>query len=68
VSRGAHVYKRSSESPDPDERIEYKLDDLLEERGIDPNEIEQQLPAKHRSTVGSLGVATLRCFRAASAR
>jgi Rho termination factor, N-terminal domain len=40
------VYKGSSESPDSDERVEQKLDALLMERGLDPQQIERQLPAK----------------------
>jgi membrane protein implicated in regulation of membrane protease activity len=46
------VYKGSSESPDSDERIEQKLDALLEERGINPRDVENQLPPKHRSGIG----------------
>ena len=42
------VYKGSSESPDSDERIEQKLDALLQERGIDPLSVEQQVQPKHR--------------------
>jgi hypothetical protein len=45
------VYKGSSESPDSDERIEQKLDALLQERGIDPQSIESGLPAKHQKDV-----------------
>lgn len=44
------VYHGSSESPDGDERLEAKLDALLEKHGLDPTEIEKTLPAKfHRS-------------------
>jgi len=46
------VYKGSSESPDSDERIEQKLDALLEKNGINPLQIEQSLPPKHRKQVG----------------
>jgi hypothetical protein len=40
------VYKGSSESPDGEERLEAKLDALLEQSGLDPSEIEASLPAK----------------------
>ena len=42
------VMKGSSESPDADERIEAKLDALLEQGGLDPVEIEEQLPPKYQ--------------------
>ncbi|HJS49307.1 MAG TPA: DUF6766 family protein [Gaiellaceae bacterium] len=42
------VYKGSSESPDGEERLEAKLDALLEKYGVDPIEIEMTLPVKHR--------------------
>ena len=42
------VYKGSSESPDSEERLEAKLDVLLERYGVDPVEIEMTLPAKYR--------------------
>ena len=42
------VYSGSSESPDGEERLEAKLDALLERQGIDPLEIEQSLPEKFR--------------------
>ena len=42
------VYSGSSESPDGEERLEAKLDALLERQGIDPFEIEQSLPEKFR--------------------
>lgn len=41
------VYKGSSESPDSSERVEAKLDALLEKQGLDPQEIESALPEKH---------------------
>jgi len=44
------VFKGSSESPDSSERLERKLDALLERQGLDPKEIEAQLPPKHRKT------------------
>ena len=44
------VYVGSSESPDSEERLEAKLDALLEERGLDPLAIEQTLPLKHQKT------------------
>src|SRR5512134_2603238 len=44
------VYKGSSESSDNDERTEAKLDALLRREGIDPEEVEQQLPLKYRKT------------------
>ena len=40
------VYKGSSESSDGSERIEAKLDFLLEREGIDPRDVERELPAK----------------------
>jgi membrane protein implicated in regulation of membrane protease activity len=42
------VYKGSSESSDGQERMEAKLDVLLEREGIDPEEVEATLPAKFR--------------------
>jgi hypothetical protein len=42
------VLKGSAESPDADERLEAKLDALLEQQGLDPHEIERQLPAMYR--------------------
>jgi hypothetical protein len=44
------VYKGSSESSDSDERTEAKLDALLRREGIDPEEVERQLPLKYRKT------------------
>ena len=44
------VYKGSSESPDGEERLEAKLNALLEERGLDPQAIEESLPLKHQKT------------------
>ncbi|HXV58527.1 MAG TPA: hypothetical protein VD704_11715 [Gaiellaceae bacterium] len=49
IAAAYFVYKGSAESPDSDERIEQKLDKLLEERGIDPAKVEKELPPKHRS-------------------
>lgn len=40
------VYKGSSESPDGEERLEAKLDALLEQSGLDPKKIEASLPPK----------------------
>ncbi|HSF61168.1 MAG TPA: DUF6766 family protein [Gaiellaceae bacterium] len=42
------VYKGSSESPDGEQRLEAKLDVLLERYGVDPAEIERTLPPKYR--------------------
>jgi hypothetical protein len=42
------VYVGSSESPDSEERLEAKLDALLEQSGLDPTDIEATLPPKHR--------------------
>jgi hypothetical protein len=42
------VYAGSSESPDGEERLEAKLDALLEHSGLDPKGIEETLPPKHR--------------------
>jgi hypothetical protein len=44
------VYLGSSESPDSEERIEAKLNALLEERGLDPKAIERTLPTKFQRT------------------
>lgn len=44
------VYKGSSESPDGEERLEAKLNALLEERGLDPKAIEDTLPGKYQKT------------------
>ena len=41
------VYSGSSESPDGEERLEAKLDALLEKQGLDPLEIEKSLPSKY---------------------
>ena len=42
--------KGSSESPDSDERIEAKLDALLEQHGLHPVEVENELPLKYQRT------------------
>jgi hypothetical protein len=42
------VYAGSSESPDSEERVEAKLDALLEKSGLDPKSIETTLPLKHQ--------------------
>jgi len=47
------VYKGSSESPDSDERIEQKLDALLEQSGLDPQQIELRVQPKHRKQMAS---------------
>jgi hypothetical protein len=44
------VYLGSSESPDSEERIEAKLDALLEQGGLDPAAIEETLRPKFRKT------------------
>ena len=44
------VYKGGSQSKDSDERIEAKLNWLIERAGHDPMEIEEQLPPDYRST------------------
>jgi hypothetical protein len=44
------VYKGSSESPDSEERLEAKLDALLEQQGVDPKDVEATLPLKYRKT------------------
>jgi hypothetical protein len=44
------VYKGSSESPDGEERIEVKIDALLEAQGLDPQTIESTLPGKYQKT------------------
>jgi len=42
------VYAGSSESPDGEERIEAKLDALLEQSGVDPKDVEKTLAPKHQ--------------------
>ena len=42
------VYAGSSESPDGEERIEAKLDALLEQSGVDPRDVEKTLAPKHQ--------------------
>ena len=44
------VYKGSSESSDSEERMEAKLDALLEERGIEPQDVEQSVDPKYQKT------------------
>jgi hypothetical protein len=44
------IYKGSSESSDSGERVEAKLDALLEKSGLDPDEVEKVLPLKYRRT------------------
>jgi hypothetical protein len=49
IAAGYLVWKGSSESPDSDERVEAKLDALLEHSGLDPTTIEKTLQSKfHR--------------------
>ena len=49
IAAGYFVWKGSSESPDSDERVEAKLDALLERNGLDPETVERTLPPKfHR--------------------
>lgn len=50
IAAAYFVFKGSSESPDSSERIESKLDALLEQLGVDPAEVESRLPLKHRKT------------------
>ena len=42
------VYKGSSESPDGEERVEAKLDALLRQAGIDPEQVHASLPDTFR--------------------
>lgn len=44
------VYKGSAESGDADQRLEAKLDALLRERGVDPDELELRLPDLYHRT------------------
>ena len=46
IAAAYFVYKGSAESPDGDERLEAKLDALLEKNGLKPGEIEKTLPEK----------------------
>ena len=48
IATAYFVYKGSSESPDGEERVEAKLDALLEQSGLDPAAIEETLPPKFR--------------------
>lgn len=50
IAAGYLVWKGSSESPDSSERMEAKLDALLDGQGIDPASVEAELPPKHRKT------------------
>ncbi len=53
IATAYFVYAGSSESPDGEERLEAKLDALLERSGIDPVEVEATLPAKFRRRRGA---------------
>jgi hypothetical protein len=44
------VFKGSSESPDSDERVEAKIDAIIDHLGLDVRQIESELPAKYRKT------------------
>ena len=50
IAAAYFVMKGSSESPDSDERIEAKMDALLEKFDLDPVQIENELPEKYRKT------------------
>jgi hypothetical protein len=50
IAAAYFVYKGSSESPDGDERLEAKVDALLEERGIEPTNVEKKLAPKYQTT------------------
>jgi hypothetical protein len=50
IAAGYLVYKGSSESPDQNERLEAKLDALLEKQGLDPREVESKLPPMYQRT------------------
>ena len=56
AARGVHdrdglpVYAGSSESPDSEERIEAKLDALLEQSGVDPKDVERLAPKHQKRT------------------
>jgi hypothetical protein len=50
IAAAYFVFKGSSESPDSSERLELKLDTLLQLQGVDPKEVEGLLPLKHRKT------------------
>jgi hypothetical protein len=53
IAAGYLVWKGSSESGDSDERVEAKLDALLKQAGIEPNELHRNLPAKYQPKVGA---------------
>jgi hypothetical protein len=46
IAAGYLVWKGSSESPDSSERMEAKIDALLESAGVDPRAVESELPPK----------------------
>jgi uncharacterized protein DUF6766/Rho termination factor-like protein len=50
IAAAYFVMKGSSESPDSGERVEAKLDALLERQGIDPKDVESHLPLKFQKT------------------
>jgi len=50
IAAAYFVFKGSSESPDSDERVEAKLDAIVEKLGLDPHEIEAGLPQKYQRT------------------
>jgi Rho termination factor, N-terminal domain len=50
IAAAYFVFVGSSESPDSSERMEAKLDALLEGAGLDPKQVERQLPLKHQKT------------------
>ncbi len=44
------VFKGSAESGDTDQRIEAKVDALLRDKGLDPEQIERRLPTMYQRT------------------
>jgi hypothetical protein len=50
IAAGYLVYKGSSESPDQSERLEAKVDALLEQQGVDPRDVESKLPPIFQKT------------------
>lgn len=49
IAAAYFVYKGSAESEDSEQRLEAKLDALLRESALDPEQIELRLPAKYHA-------------------
>ncbi|MBD0291992.1 MAG: hypothetical protein ICV70_00255 [Jiangellaceae bacterium] len=53
IAAAYFVYKGSSESPDSSERLEAKIDALLQEQGIKPSDIDRKLEPQYRRKVAA---------------